>query len=295
MLAAVAIAFWSTVSVITKLLLNAYSNFQVLWISSFFAAVALLLFNLFNGELKQLKTYTLKDYVVSILIGLPGSLFYYVFFYAGASRMLASQAFIVNYLWPIMSVLCACVILKEKMTVKKGVAIGLSFLGVVIVMWCNLLSFDQNTLVGAAFCVLGAVSYGLFTSLNQKKQYNKSLSMMLNYTATFVLTSVINAASGDLFLPTAVQAVGFAWNGALTMALANTAWIMALSRGETAKISNLAYITPFLSLVWTWLVLREPLEINFIAGLAVIVLGILIQLSAPKSGGRMARKSGVKQ
>jgi len=206
-------------------------------------------------------------------------LFYYVFFYAGASRMLASQAFIVNYLWPIMSVLCACIILKERMTVKKGVAIGLSFLGVVIVMWRNLLSFDRNTLVGAALCVLGAVSYGLFTSLNQKKQYNKSLSMMLNYTATFVLTSVITAVSGDLFFPTAVQVVGFAWNGVLTMALANTAWIMALSRGETAKISNLVYITPFLSLLWTWLVLREPLEINFIAGLAIIVLGILIQLS----------------
>jgi len=279
MLAAVAIAFWSTVSVVTKLLLNAYSSFQVLWLSSFFAAVALFLFNLFSGELKRLKSYTPKDYLVSTLIGLPGSLFYYVFFYAGASRMLASQAFIVNYLWPIMSVLCACIILKERMTVKKGVAIGLSFLGVVIVMWRNLLSFDRNTLVGAALCVLGAVSYGLFTSLNQKKQYNKSLSMMLNYTATFVLTSVITAVSGDLFFPTAVQVVGFAWNGVLTMALANTAWIMALSRGETAKISNLVYITPFLSLLWTWLVLREPLEINFIAGLAIIVLGILIQLS----------------
>ena len=99
---------------------------------------ALFVYNLFSGELKQLRAYTVKDYVVSILIGLPGSFCYYVFFYAGAARMLASQAFIVNYLWPIMSVMCACVILKEKMTVKTGVAIALSFFGVVILMCHNL-------------------------------------------------------------------------------------------------------------------------------------------------------------
>ncbi len=281
-----AVAFWSTISVVTKLLLNAYSGFQVLWVSSFFAAAALFVFNLFSGELKRLKAYKLKDYLVSILVGLPGTFFYYAFFYAGESRMLASQAFIVNYLWPIMSVICACFILKEKMTRKKVLAIGLSFVGVVVVVWNNLFSFERNVLIGVALCALGAISYGLFTSLNQKKPYNKSVTMMLGYTASFALTSVINAAKGDLFFPAVGQTLGFAWNGVLTMALADTAWIVALSCGDTARISNFAYVTPFLSLLWTSLVLREPLEVNFVIGLVVIVLGILIQLSPSKTRPR---------
>lgn len=272
------IFFWSTVSVVAKLLLGARNNFQVLWISSLFAAVFLLIINIATGKIKLLKEYSLKDYIISVFIGIPGGFFYYVFFYAGTKMMLASQAFIVNYLWPIMSVVMACVILKEKLTLRKSIAIVLSFLGVVIVMGGELLHFEANTAAGALLCILGAVCYGTFTALNQKFHYNKSISLMINYFITFALTSIINAASGSLFTPTLPETLGFAYNGIFTVAIANTLWVTALESGKTAKISNLAYITPFISLIWTSLVLKEPLHINFVIGLAVIVLGIFVQL-----------------
>lgn len=272
------IFFWSTVSVVAKLLLGARNNFQVLWMSSLFAAVFLLIINLATGNIKKLKAYKLKDYVISVLIGIPGGFFYYVFFYAGTKRMLASQAFIVNYIWPIMSVVMACIILKEKLTPRKIIAIVLSFFGIVIVMGNELLHFNENTGVGALLCVLGAISYGTFTALNQRFAYNKPVSLMINYFVTFALTTVINAASGDLFIPTVSEFFGFAYNGIFTVAIANTLWAIALESGNTAKISNLAYITPFVSLIWTALILKDPLRINFVIGLAVIILGIFIQL-----------------
>lgn len=276
--AAVSIFFWSTVSVVAKLLLGARNNFQVLWVSSLFAAVFLLVINLVTGNIKRLKEYKLKDYITSVLIGLPGGFFYYVFFYAGTKRMLASQAFIVNYLWPIMSVILACVILKEKLTPRKVIAIILSFFGVVVVMGNELLNFNQNTAIGAGLCILGAISYGTFTALNQKYHYDKRISLMINYFVTFILTTVINGANGNLYVPTLTETLGFAWNGIFTVAIANTLWVTALESGKTAKISNLAYITPFVSLIWTSLILKEQLHINFVIGLMIIVLGIFIQL-----------------
>lgn len=278
LLAATSIFFWSTVAVISKLLLGAYDNIQVLWVSVFFAGIALFVFNIVTGRFKKLRNYKAKDYTISVLIGLPSTFFYYMFYYAGTDLMPASQAFIVNYLWPIMSVVFACVILKEKMTVRKGLAIGMSFVGVIVVTSGELVRFDHQTLLGALFCVLGAVSYGIFTALNQKKSYDKCITMMISYGASFVLTTVINAVRGQLFIPTAVQTVGFAWNGIFTMAVATTAWVVALGSGETAKISNLAYITPFLSLVWTSLVLKEEVSIFSLVGLIIIVLGIFVQL-----------------
>ncbi len=277
-LAAISIFLWSTVAVTTKLLLGPYDNIQVLWVSSFFAGAALLIFNIASGNIKKLKAYTIKDYAVSILIGLPGTFFYYIFYYAGTDLMLASQAFIVNYLWPIMSVFFACIILKEKMTARKGLAIGISFLGVIVVTSGELLHFNKTTLFGALFCMLGAVSYGMFTALSQKESYEKSLTNMMGFAVSFALTTVISAAKGDLFIPTIGQTLGFAWNGIFTMAIATTLWVVALSKGKTAKISNLAYITPFLSLVWTGLILKEKLSILSVAGLVIIVLGIFIQL-----------------
>lgn len=278
LLAGISIACWSTVAVVSKLLLSQLDNIQLLWASSFFAALFLLGYNLFKGSLKQLKAYKLKDYGISILIGLPSTLFYYLFYYAGTDIMPASQAFIVNYLWPIMSVVFACIILKEKITTRKIIAILISFVGVIIVSCENLLHFSKDMLTGTACCILGAISYGLFTALNRKFAYDKFVTLMLSYFMSFLITSVINGIKGDLFLPNGIQLLGFAWNGIFTMAIANTVWVLALSAGSTAKISNLAYITPFLSLVWTSLILKEPLNVYSIIGLGVIVCGVFIQI-----------------
>ncbi len=280
--AGIAIFFWSTVATVSKLLMNELNNIQLLWCSSLFAGVALLIVNLVTGNIKTLKKYKFKDLVIIALIGLPGVFLYYVFYYGGTALMPASQAFIINYLWPILSVVFACILLKEKMTIRKGIAIVMSFLGVVIVTCGDLTEFGGNMLLGTALCVCAAVSYGFFTAINKKMHYDKRISMMINYAVTFVLTTIINAVNHDLFAPNLVQTLGFAWNGVFTMAVASTLWVVALDLGKTEKISNLAYITPFLSLVWTSLILKEPFRLVNILGLAVIVAGILIQFQRTK-------------
>lgn len=279
-LAGTSIFFWSTVAVTTKLLLGSHNNFQVLCVSALFAAIFLFVTNVATGNIKKLKQYKAKDYVISALIGLPGTFFYYVFYYGGADRMLASQAFIVNYLWPIMSIVFACIILKEKMTLRKAIAVIISFMGVAIVTGSDFTHLSKNVMTGTLMCVSAAICYGIFTSLNQKFNYDKQLSMMINYIVTYILTGIINIAGGDTFVPEAAEILGFIWNGVFTMAIANTAWAIALESGKTAKISNLAYITPFVSLIWTSLILKEKLNINFVLGLIAIVLGIFIQMKS---------------
>ena len=155
-------------------------------------------------------------------------------------------------------------------------------MGVGIVSFSKLDRFTADMAIGTVLCMLGAVCYGIFTALNRKVQYDKRLSMMVNYAVTFLLTTVINGCRGDLFLPSGVQALGMAWNGMFTMAVAGTLWILALQRGKTEKISNLAYITPFLSLMWTTLFLHEAFDPMNILGLTVIVAGILIQFDRRK-------------
>ncbi len=272
------IFFWSTIATVSKLLLSSMNSYQVLACSSFFGFWALFFINLITGNFKKLKTYRPKDYLTMALIGLPGTFFYYVFYYSGTARMLASQAFIVNYLWPIMSVLFACMLLKETLTMRKIIAILISFLGVFTVAGGDLIRFNVATVVGAAFCVLGAVSYGSFTALNQKFVYDKRLATMFFFFFSCILSTIISVASGTPLSLTAPQVLGLAYNGVFVMAVASTTWAIALESGKTAKISNLAYITPFLSLVWTRLFLKEPITLWSMLGLCIIILGIFIQL-----------------
>ena len=166
------------------------------------------------------------------------------------------------------------------MTFRKSIAIFLSFIGVIIVTSNgNLLNIRRETVIGAMFCILAAISYGLFSVLNKKKNYNKFLSMMLFYTTSFVVSLVYTFFSKETFIPQVNQLVGLLWIGVLTSATAFTCWALALEKGETAKISNLAYITPFISLIWTSLVLKEVITVYAILGLVVIIGGILLQLN----------------
>ena len=223
-------------------------------------------------------------------IGLPGVFLYYVFYYAGTARMPASQAFIINYLWPIMSIIFACIVLKEKITVRKILAVILSFLGVFTVAGDDLIHFNADTAIGMLCCFGAAVCYGLYTAINKKSDYDKQVSMTVTMFVAFLFSLIIVLIRGGDLLIEPMQLPGILWNGVATMALANLAWALALADGNTAKVSNLAYITPFLSLVWTFFILKEPIEPMSILGLCMIVVGIFIQLK-----GKDRQKNPAKQ
>lgn len=278
LLAFIAIFFWSTSATVSKLLLGSLDSMQVLCVSSLFASLFWGATNLLSGKLKLLKTYSRKDILRILGIGVIGNFFYYLLLYTGMDRMPASQALIVNYLWPIMSVVFACILLKEKMTTRKGIAIGMSFIGVVIVVGRDLSQVNTGTLVGTGCCLLAAMLYGMYTALNQRNHYDKKLSIMLFNLVTFLLTGLALVFTDSIPQLGAVQVLGMAYNGIFNLAIATTAWMIALESGKTAKISNLAYITPFLSLVWTAIFLKEEITVASVAGLVVIVLGILTQL-----------------
>ena len=278
LLAGTSILLWSTLATVSKLLLGTMNSVQVLAISAAFAFVVLFLYNLCTGALRVMKGYQLKDYLILVAIGLPGTLFYNLFYFAGATILPASQAFIVNYLWPIMSVVFACILLKEKLTGRKILAFAISFLGVATVAGGDLLNFQPQTLGGILLCMGAAVSYGVYTAVNQRWSYDKKIAVMIAYGSTGVLCLVIQLCMGMPLTMNWGQTAGLVWNGIGVMAVATTTWAMALDAGPTAKISNLAYITPFLSLVWTFLVLHEIPSLWAVAGLCLIVLGIFVQL-----------------
>ena len=282
LLAGTAILMWSTMATISQLMLSTMGNYQVLCISSLLAFLGMLVINGFSGKLRLLKTYSLKDYLIMTGIGLLGIFLYYSFYYIGMGRMLASQAFIINYLWPIMSILFAAILLKEKLTLRKAMAITLSFVGVVIVTGKELIHFNPYMIFGAAMCICGAVCYGAFTALNKKYHYEKGISMMIAFFTSFLLSMVMNLLTQGSWKMGFGELLGLGWNGVFSMAIGNTAWALALEKGSTAKIANLAYITPFISLIWTALILKEQISLWSVAGLCVIVLGILIQLKEKK-------------
>ena len=279
----VSVFFWSTTTSVSKLLLHSISTMQVMAVSSVFAATFLLLVNACKGNLKQLRTYRLRDYLTIAGVGFLGMFLYRMLLFQGVARLLASQAMIVNYLWPIMAVLAGCVLLKEKLTVRKAVAVVMSFAGVIIVTTGgDLAGLSGSNLTGTVYCAVAAVFYGLFVAINKRLPYDSFVSMMLYNTVAAVCAIVATLCRGETLWLTLPQNLGLVWVGVCNTAIGFVAWDLAMKTGDTAKVANLAYITPFLSLVVAHFLLGDPITVWSVGGLLVIVAGIFLQLKDAK-------------
>ena len=113
--------------------------------------------------------------------------------------------------------------------------------------------------------------------------------------ADLVIRSARRGASEVLVIATekwvmirGTQWLGILWLGIVIDAVAYLFWALALKGTDnTASIANLAYLTPFLSVIVSAVFLHEKIQVKAIVALIFIVGGILIQnvLGREKNGG----------
>lgn len=275
----IGIILWASTPAVAKLLLRNLDNFQVLFFTSLIATITLFLICIFQNKLKIILNYKAKDYFTFIYTGFFGIFLYYLLTFASLSLIPAQESSIVNYLWPIMVLILATLILKERMSIKKILAIIISFVGVwVVVSKGNLFNLNFSNSYGVLFAFLGAISYGLFSVLGKKQNYEKITSMFFYYLFSFILILIIAPFFTNIKFPTLMEFMGLLWLGIFTSGIAYVLWFLALKYGETTKMSNLIYLTPFVSLIYIYLLTGEKILYSSIIGLIIVILGIILQL-----------------
>lgn len=276
--AGITVLIWATLATVVKLVLADIPNFQALSVSSAFAFVFLLLLNIINGSLKEMKHYRVRDYLLMAGLGFLGLFLYSALYYYGIGVLGSQEACILNYLWPMMIVAFACIILKEKLTARKIIAMLLSFAGIVVLTLGGSGVSTGNRLFGIAACVTAAVCYGLFSVLNKKHSLNQNITMMWIWLTTAVC-SLIAGLLFETWQPVeGLQWAGLLWLGGVVNAVAYLLWAIALKgASDSAKIANLAYLVPFLSIILSAAVLHEAITVNAVIALVLIVSGILLQ------------------
>ncbi len=269
---------WATMAAVVKILLSNMPSLEALSVSSVFAFLFLLLINIKNGNIKQMKKYAIKDYAIMAGLGFLGLFLYSALYYYGLAQLTSQEACILNYLWPMMLVLFSCIILKEKLTVMKGIAMLCSFLGIVILSTGNMGTSGGNSLLGIASCIIAAACYGLFSVLNKKADYDQSISMMVIWFVVAICSAILGLFTEDWTPIAGTQWIGILWLGIVINAVAYLLWALALKGVEnTAKIANLAYLIPFLSLVVSAVLLKEQIQLRALIALIFIIGGILLQ------------------
>ncbi len=283
LLAGTTVLLWGTLPAVSKLIINQMAPMTVTFYVTLIAAATLMVINIARGGPGVYKMYSPADYCRIAGMGFLGLFCYTSLYYAGIARLTSQVASIINYMWPIMIVLFSCLILKERVTKRKLIAMCISFVGMLCICAQGLFSeSSSNSLPGMLCCFMAAVCYGLYSALNKKYDYDQWIVLNVAFAVTAVLSGVWCVLTGDFGYMDVRIAAGLLWVGIFVNAIAYVLWGIAINSGETSKISILAYICPFLSLVFGRILLGEHISLISLAGLVLIIGGVLIQMDFKK-------------
>ena len=271
---------WGTLPAVTKLTLTSISNMQVLFISSLIAAGCLYIYLFASGRIRLFHTLTGSDIWQLIGLGFLGNFLYSTFYYAGLRLLPSTDACVINYLWPIVATVCAAVILNEKIKA----AVLLSFAGVAVISTKGS-GIALTNMRGILLCIAGAVCYGVFNVLNKKKGIDQLLCTAVYFTVTAVCSAPILLVTGDIAPMSGAEWAGMLWLSVFIDALAIFAWGAALQMSEVGFLSNLAYLTPVVAMVISYMTLGEPIESYAIIGMLFVLGGSLLQVLLRRCAG----------
>jgi drug/metabolite transporter (DMT)-like permease len=270
---------WSTVATAFKIALRELNYIQVLLISN---AVALGVYGvilLLRHERVKILPLSRRDLGFSVLQALLNPFGYYLILFKVYSILPAQIAQPVNFIWPVVLMILSAPLLRQPIRLTGLLALLVSFAGVVVLSsQGNLLHFRLNEPVGIALALSSSVVWSLFWIINIKDKRDDVLKLFLSATISLLFVMVLASATGNLSFIFTKPLLPAVYIGLFEMGIPFVLWLKALQLSEsTGKISNLIYLTPFLSLIFIHTILREKLYYTSIIGLGLIIAGILIQ------------------
>jgi len=289
-----AVLFWSTVASAFKVSLRYLDFLQLLFFASIVSIVVLFLILLVQNKLSVFKEYSGKDYLHSVMLGFLNPFLYYVILFKAYSLLPAQEAQPLNYTWSIMLVLLSIPLLKQKIRLKSILAILVSYFGVFIISTRgDILGLTFTNLSGVFLALGSAVIWALFWIYNIKDRRDEVAKLFLNFSFGFIFILTSMLVSSRMRIPAVAGLAGAAYVGTFEMGITFVLWLKALKLSKTtAQVSNLIYLSPFLSLVLIHLVVGEKILLSTIIGLIFIVAGIIIQQRYGRLGPAVRDSSG---
>jgi drug/metabolite transporter (DMT)-like permease len=284
--ALLAVFCWSTIGSAFKISLRYLDFLTLLLFSSLVAVIVLFIVLFLQRKVILLKKLKKKDLLNSAFLGLLNPFLYYVVLLKAYELLPAQEAGTLNYIWPLALVLLSIPLLKQKITVWSILAILVSFFGIILISTHgHVLTFRFSNPLGVVLALGSAIFWALYWIFNMKDSREEVSKLFLNFCFGFFY----------IFLTiTVLRALGLKWNhfpvlpwqgitgsvylGIFEMGITFILWLMALKLSSTtAKVSNLIYLSPFISLILIHFFVGEIILFSTIIGLAFIVGGIIIQ------------------
>ena len=268
-----AVLLWSTVATGFKLGLETLRPVQLLFAGACISAVVFALAAARRGWPRQ--GLHLRE---GLTFALLNPVLYYLVLFEAYDRLPAQIAQPLNYTWAIMLALLAVPVLGQKLTGRTMAGIGIGYGGVLLLLsqgrfdalpdldWLGVLLALASTLIWAG--------YWLFNARSRTDPFSL---MATSFCLAVPMLGVLCLLGPGLPPLTADTLIYGAWVGVVEMGVTFLLWQQALKlASQAAKIGQLIFLSPFLSLLLIGSVLGETIHLTSWLGLGVIVAGLLV-------------------
>lgn len=274
-----AVLLWSTVATAFKLSLQHFSPIELLLYSGSFSTLLLGTILLFQGKFHLVFQCSRNEYLLSIFLGLLSPFLYYLILFKAYDLLPAQQAQPLNYTWAITLSLLAVPLLKQKIGWQQWLALLVSYCGVIVISTEGRpFSLHFTDPFGVALALISTIVWSLYWIFNTRDKRDPIVGLFVNFLCSFPFVLGYYLFTSELRMPPLSGLLGAAYVGTFEMGLCFVLWLMAMKLTDsTARISNLIFLSPFLSLFFIHFIVGEKILAATFIGLILIVAGLLCQ------------------
>lgn len=265
---------WASAFPLTKVAMAHYTPNALGFVRCTVASIFLIIIGIFNNIRKPEK----KDIPLFFLSGCLGFTLYMVTFNTGIQTLTSATSSIIIALTPIMTAVIASSYYGEKIKAIGWFAITLSFIGVLILLlWDGIFSVN----IGLIWTIGAAIVFCGYNILNRKLSSMGYTSLEIaTYSmvcGTILLAVFLSDGVTQTLTSKPEHILSVIYLGIMPSAIAYFLWGTALSLAEkTNEVTNFMFITPLLSSLLGFMLLKEVPSMGTFIGGTIIILSIVL-------------------
>lgn len=276
---ALAASIWGSVYVVSKYVMETVEPLVLIWLR-YLIAVASLAVAVWWRKLPLKVAWRDMKWVAAV-----GVIGYFISIwtqFVGTKLSTAQMGAVITSAVPAFMVLFAAVILREKVTKPKALAVLISTVGVLCVIGID--ARDAHLQLGGYVLVFAALTWALMSVLVKKIPAHYSQAVVTMYElilATIVMTPLVcQEVSWTEICELLMSPLGgWIWYlGIVATAVAFYLWNEGLRLSQAASGSVYFFFQPLVGAILGWLFLGETVGIGFFVGMILIFVGVYISL-----------------
>ena len=229
--------------------------------------------------MNDVKIHIINNYKLVFTLGLINPFLYYLVLFKAYDLLPAQEAQAINYTWALMLAFLSVIFLKQKLTLKDIIAGIICYFGVLIISTKGEpFSLNFSNIDGVMLALLSTVLWSMYWIINTKQKADPIVGLFSNFLVSLPIIIIYFFITQPLVLADIKGILAASYVGLFEMGITFFFWLKAMqSATSTAKIANLIFISPFISLIFIYFILGEQIYISTVVGLSTIILGLILQ------------------